>query len=266
MADLRVLCLEVTKKCNLKPCRYCCAYAITEEGEESTLDEEKALLDNVASFAKPLVLFTGGEPLMREDFFELARYASQIGLPTGLGTNGTLITRREAKKLKEARIYRVAIDLDGASKESHNSLRSEFELALRGIEFCKNEGLSLQINSVITNLNKNQMPDLLEFAQELGADAWHVFFLVPVKSFEEDYMLSPQEYEEVLIWLSQKKKEAKIEIAATCAPQYLRFFGEVIRGEWRVARGCSAGISFVFVSHLGNVYPCDHLPISALEI
>ena len=267
MANLRVLCLEVTKRCNMSPpCRYCSAYSIKEEGEELTIDEEKRLLDLVSSFAKPLVLFTGGEPLMRDNLSELAAYARQKGLPTGLGTNGTLITEKEARKLKEAGMYRVAIDLDGTNEGTHNSLRGEFKEALRGCELCKDAGLSLQINSVITKVNKNEMPDILQLAQTLGADAWHVFFLVPVKGFEEDYMLSPEEYEESLKWLAQKRRESKIEIAATCAPQYLRFFGEVTRGEWKVARGCSAGISFVFVSHLGNVYPCDHLPVKAGNI
>ncbi len=267
MAALRVLCLEVTKKCNMvPPCRYCSAYAIEEEGGELTLDEEKALLDNVSSFARPIVLFTGGEPLLRDDIFELAEYAGKRGLPVGLPTNGILLTKRVAELMKKTGIYTACVDLDGASAEVHNSLRGEFDLAVRAIKLCKEEGLRLQVNSVITKSNKDSMPSLLEFVQELGVDAWHVFFLVPTKGFPEDYMLSPEEYEEALVWLSQRRREAKMEIAATCAPQYLRFFGEVVRGEWRVARGCSAGISFVFVSHLGNVYPCDHLPISAGNI
>jgi radical SAM protein with 4Fe4S-binding SPASM domain len=267
MPDLRVLCLEVTKKCNMSPpCRYCSAYSIKEEGEKLSLDEEKALLDHVSSFAKPIVLFTGGEPLMREDIFELAEYAHQKGMPVGLPTNGILLTKREAELMKEVGIYRACIDLDGASPEIHNSLRGEFELALKGIQICKQEGLSLQVNSVITRLNKDEMPALLELLQKLRVDAWHVFFLVPTKGFEEDYMLSPEEYEEALKWLSQNRKGAGMEVAATCAPQYLRFFGEVSRGEWKVARGCSAGIGFVFISHLGNVYPCDHLPLSAGNI
>jgi len=248
------------------PCRYCSAYSIKEEGEELTLDEEKALLDHVSSFAKPIVLFTGGEPLMREDIFELAEYCRQKGLPVGLPTNGILLTKREAQLMKKAGVYTACLDLDGASEGVHNSLRGEFDAAVRGIQLCKEEGLRLQVNSVITKLNKDEMPALLEFVQELGVDAWHVFFLVPTKGYPGDYMLSPEEYEEALVWLSQKRRETKMEIAATCAPQYLRFFGEVIRGEWRVARGCSAGLGFVFVSHLGNVYPCDHLPISAGNI
>jgi radical SAM protein with 4Fe4S-binding SPASM domain len=265
--DLRVLCLEVTKVCNMSPpCRYCSAYSIREEGEELSLDEEKSLLDHISSFVKPLVLFTGGEPLMREDIFDLAEYAHQKGMPVGLPTNGILLTKREASLMKKTGVYRACIDLDGASEEVHNSLRGEFNSAVKGIQICKEEGLSLQVNSVITRLNKDEMPALLEFLQKLRVDAWHVFFLVPTKSFEEDYMLSPEEYEDALRWLSQKRKETRMEIAATCAPQYMRFFGEVTRGEWKVARGCSAGIGFVFVSHLGNVYPCDHLPISAGNI
>jgi radical SAM protein with 4Fe4S-binding SPASM domain len=262
MSNLRVLCLETTRECNLQ-CKYCSAYSIKEEGKELTLGEEFSLIDEISSFAKPLVLFTGGEPLMREGIFELAEYCWQKGLPVGLGTNGTLITGDKARKLKEAHVYRVAIDLDGASAEIHNSLRGEFDNALQGIKYCQEEGLSVQVNSVITDINKDEMPALLEFIQELGVDAWHVFFLVPTKSFPEGYMLSPEQYEAALEWLSGKRREVNMEIAATCAPQYLRFFGEVTRGEWKVARGCSAGISFVFVSHRGNVYPCDHLPISA---
>jgi radical SAM protein with 4Fe4S-binding SPASM domain len=244
-------------------CRYCSAYSIKEEGEELTLKEEKTLLDQISSFAKPLVLFTGGEPLLRKDIFELAQYCGQKGLPLGFPTNGILLSKREAELMKEVGVYRACVDLDGASQEVHNSLRGKFNSAIKAIEICQQEGLSCQINSVITRVNKDEMPALLDLVQHLGVDAWHVFFLVPTKSFPEDYMLSPEEYDEALRWLAQKRKEATIEIAATCAPQYLKYFGDVMRGDWKVARGCSAGIGFVFISHLGNVYPCDHLPISA---
>jgi radical SAM protein with 4Fe4S-binding SPASM domain len=203
---------------------------------------------------------------MRDDIYELIAYAGQKGLLTGLATNGTLVTEDTARKLKEAGIYRVAIDLDGANERVHNSLRGEFEQALKGCEICQDAGLSLQVNSMITKINKGEMPNILDLAEKLGVDAWHVFFLVPVKHFDEEYMLSPEEYEESLKWLAQVRDKAKIEIAATCAPQYLRFFGEVTRGKWRVARGCSAGITFVYISHKGNIYPCDHLPILAGNI
>ena len=266
-----VILLELTQECNLN-CRYCSAYSMRGmgEGKDLTLEEGKEFLDHISSLYKgsrpPLLLFTGGEPLMRDDVYELIRYAGQKGLLTGLATNGTLITEEAARKLKEARLFRVAIDLDAASEEIHNSLRGEFKEAIGGIEHCKDAGLSLQINSMITSINKSEMPDILRLAERLDVDAWHVFFLVPVKHFDEEYMLSPEEYEEALKWLAGIKDKAKMEIAATCAPQYLRFFGEVTRGKWKVARGCSAGTSFVYVSHQGNVYPCDHLPILAGNI
>jgi radical SAM protein with 4Fe4S-binding SPASM domain len=266
-----VILLEVTQKCNLN-CKYCSAYSMRgmEFGQDLTLEEEKLLIDSISSWYKgsrpPLLLLTGGEPLMRDDIYELIEYAGRKGLLTGLATNGTLLTEKAAGRLKEAGIYRVAIDLDGASEEVHNSLRGEFKEAIRGIEHCKAHGLSLQVNSMITNVNKNEMANILQLAETLGVDAWHVFFLVPVKQFNEDYMLSPEEYEKSLRWLASVRDEAKIEVAATCAPQYLRFFGEVTRGKWRVARGCSAGISFVYLSHKGNVYPCDHLPVLAGNI
>jgi len=271
MKKPNVILMEVTQECNLN-CRYCSAYSMRgmENGKDLTLEEEKKFLDRVSSWYEgsrpPLLLFTGGEPLMRDDIYELIDYAGRKGLITGLATNGTLITEKEAEKLKEAKLYRVAIDLDGATEGIHNSLRDEFKETLRGCELCKDAGLSLQINSMITNLNKSEMPNILRLTETLGSDAWHVFFLVPVKHFDEEYMLSPDEYEEVLKWLVSIRDRTEIEIAATCAPQYLRFFGEVTRGRWRVARGCSAGIGFVYVSHKGNVYPCDHLPILAGNI
>jgi radical SAM protein with 4Fe4S-binding SPASM domain len=241
-----------------------------EKGKDLTLDEEKEFLSHISSLYRdsrpPLLLFTGGEPLLRDDIYELVKDAGQKGLLTGLATNGTLITEEAARRLKDAGVYRIAIDLDGAEEKVHNSLRAGFQEAVTGIKRCKDAGLSLQINSMITNINKSEMPNILDLAEKLGVDAWHVFFLVPVKQFGGDYMLSSEEYEEALKWLSGVKDKAKIEVAATCAPQYLRFFGEVTRGKWRVARGCSAGVSFVYVSHQGNVYPCDHLPVLAGSI
>jgi radical SAM protein with 4Fe4S-binding SPASM domain len=266
-----VVLVEVIEKCNLS-CKYCSAYSMRglEQGEDLTLEEEKQFIDHIAFLYQggrpPLMLFTGGEPLLREDIYDLIAYAGSKGLITGLATNGTLLTMERARLLKQAGLYRLAIDLDAADEQIHNTLRGKFQEALNGGKIAKQVGLSMQVNTMVTSFNDKELPNVLKLAEELGADAWHVFFLVPVKHFNEEYMLSPQKYEESLKWLASIKDQAKLEVAATCAPQYIRFFGDVTRGRWKVARGCSAGIGFVYVSHKGNVYPCDHLPVLAGNI
>jgi radical SAM protein with 4Fe4S-binding SPASM domain len=178
--------------------------------------------------ANPILVLSGGEPLFRLDIFELARYATSKGLRVALATNGTLVSRRVARQIVDAGIKRVAISFDGADAATHDSFRGvpgAFKAAISGFRNLKEFGMSLQINTTIARHNAHQLPEVLELAKSLGADALHTFLLVPVGcgvDIAAEQMLAPEEYEKILNWLYDRLLEREIELKATCAPHYFR--------------------------------------------
>ena len=160
---LRMIAWEVTRSCNLN-CVHCRAAA--ERGPypgELSREEALALIDEIAAFSRPVVILTGGEPLLREDIYELASYGTQKGLRMVMAPNGTLLDAEKAARLKASGIQRVSISLDGATAESHDRFRQvegAFSGALRGIEFLKQAGLEFQINTTVSRKNSQELPKL----------------------------------------------------------------------------------------------------------
>ncbi|MBU1487471.1 radical SAM protein [bacterium] len=274
---LRLIFYEVTKTCNLA-CKHCRAEAVegNEPGRLNTR-EVRRFIDSLTDFAKaPILIFSGGEPLCREDIFGLLAFAKKKGLRTALASNGTLIREKMAKRIKEAGVHRVSISLDGASALTHDSFRQvkgSFELALQGCKNLKKEGLSLQINTTLTRYNLRELPDILNLAKDLKVDAFHLFMLVPVGcglEIANSAMVSPKEYEKALNWLYSYSKEAPFHLKATCAPQYYRLLKNdpqgKVSGMEALTKGCLAGSSVCFVSSTGEVFPCGYLPLKAGSI
>jgi AdoMet-dependent heme synthase len=179
----RLIFWEVTKGCNLR-CIHCRATA-TELSSPTDLSTKKALdiIDQIAAAANPILVLSGGEPLYRSDIFQLARYASDKGLRVALATNGTLVTKEIARMIVDSGVKRVSISLDGADATTHDAFRGipgSFEAALYGFRNLKDVGMSVQINTTIARHNAQQLPQVLELAKSVGADALHTFLLVPV--------------------------------------------------------------------------------------
>ncbi|MFP3866559.1 MAG: heme b synthase [Desulfobacteraceae bacterium] len=279
---LRLLAWEITRRCNLA-CAHCRAAA--GQGPyagELTTEEGRALLDDLAGMGQVVVILTGGEPLLREDLLELAAYGTSLGLRMVAATNGTLLTPKIATDLKGAGIQRVSISIDGAEAASHDRLRQvsgAFEGALRGIAACREAGLPFQINTTITQANRQELPAIYELALRLEAAAHHVFVLVPTGRGQEikDLLLSPEEYEATLHWLLARQREGRLHLKPTCAPQYYRLWrqeaaarGEKIsvtsHGMEAMTRGCLGGQGFAFVSYRGEVQPCGYLDLLAGDI
>ena len=159
-----------------------------------------SLLDQIAEVGKPIVILTGGEPLLREDIFEIADYGTTIGLRMVMAPNGTLITKEIAEKMASAGIARISISLDGATAESHDRFRGvegAFEGGLRGIQYAKDAGIEFQINTTITKTNLHEIPAILDLAVKLGAVAHHIFLLVPTGrgKYIVDQEITAKEYE-----------------------------------------------------------------------
>lgn len=276
----RLIFWELTKRCNLN-CAHCRAEAedIDYSGELET-DGIKKIIDDITSKYSPILILTGGEPLYRNDIYDIASYAVSKKLRVALATNGTLITEESAKKIKAAGIARASISIDGKNAASHDGFRGihgAFEKALNGARLLKKNGVEFQFNMTVTKRNVAEIEDILSLAISEGAAALHLFMLVPVGcgvEIAETDMISAEKYEEVLNWFYDKSREVSIEFKATCAPHYYRIMRQRAKAEGRtlsfesdgmaaMTRGCLAGTGVCFISHRGEVQPCGYLPLSA---
>ncbi len=225
----RLIFWETTAGCNLR-CIHCRRITVAQEllPQDLTTQEAFDMIDQVAAFARPIFILSGGEPLFRPDIFEIARHASDAGLLVALATNGTLIDRDVARRIREAGIRRVSISLDGPDPESHDLFRGPgaFERALAGMAHLRAEGIPYQINTTVATHNVDRMPETLELVKQVGARALHLFLLVPVGCGMEiapEHQITGQAYERVLNWLYDAEREnPDIEMKATCAPHYFR--------------------------------------------
>jgi heme b synthase len=235
-------------------------------------------MDGIASFSKPVIILTGGEPLLRADIFDLARYGSEKGFRMVMATNGTLITEKIVKEMKASGIQRISVSLDGPTAETHDAFRKvqgAFEGSLRGIEMAKKGRLEFQINTTVTQVNLPLIPEILHLARSLGAAAHHIFLLVPTGRGKglKDQEISALDYEKILHWFYEQRDHVPLHLKATCAPHYYRILRQRAKNEGKrvtqkefgldaMTRGCLGGISFCFVSHVGQVQPCGYLELN----
>ena len=279
---LRLVAWETTRRCNLS-CMHCRAGAMDEDYPgELTTREGEAFLDDLATMGKPVVIMTGGEPLLRDDIFHLARYGDDLGLRMVMAVNGTLLTPEIAVKLVDSGIQRLSISLDGSTAKSHDEFRGQenaFDGALKGMEAARQAGLEFQINTTVTRTNLPDMEKIHRLAVDLGAVAHHIFLLVPTGRGRAltGEIITAEEYEDVLNWFADKKYQAELELKATCAPHFYRVIRQKAkaRGEKltydthgldAVTKGCLGGKGFAFVSHVGRVQACGYLELSAGDI
>jgi len=277
-APLRMIAWELTRGCNLA-CVHC--RASSERGPyvgELSTRECFRVMDEIATIAKPVIILTGGEPLLRADIFDLARYGTGKGFRTVMATNGTLITEDLVKQMKASGIQRISVSLDGPDPETHDAFRKvkgSFEGSLKGIEIAKKHGLEFQINTTITKMNLHLIEDILRLAVDLGAAALHIFLLVPTGRGKElqDQEISPLDYEKTLGWFYDQRDKVSLQLKATCAPHYYRILRQRAKKEGKkitpkehgldaMTRGCLGGISFCFISHIGQVQPCGYLELN----
>ncbi|MBN1383000.1 MAG: heme b synthase [Deltaproteobacteria bacterium] len=285
-ATLRMVAWEVTRSCNLS-CLHC--RASSQHGPYAgELDTAQCfrLLDQIAEFADPVIILTGGEPMLRGDIYDIAAYGTKKGLRMVLATNGTMVAEEIARKMMASGIQRVSVSIDGKDAKSHDAFRGvpgAFDGSFNGIDAMKKAGLEFQINTTVTRLNLEQLPDILEMAVVSGAAAHHIFLLVPTGRGREmaEQAISAQDYEDTLNWFYDVSMDCPIQLKATCAPHFMRIFHQ--RGGARAAkaaahphgeggplhamtRGCLGGSSFCFISHTGQVQPCGYLEIDCGQI
>ena len=285
VAPPRVVAWEVTRSCNLA-CAHCRASAVhgPYEGELSTA-EALTLVDQIASFASPILILTGGEPLMRADVFDIAEHAVAAGLRTVMSPNGTLVTREVAARMKACGIARISVSIDFPTAGEHDRFRGvpgAYDGAVRGVRNAIAAGVEVQINSTITRLNVHHLAALLQLADDLGAVSFHPFMLVPTgrgKELEEQE-LPPEEYERALEWMYDAQQESKLFMKPTDVPHYWRVMRQRAKAQGRalavhphshggmntLSRGCLAGVGFCFISHVGGVQPCGYFDKQAGDV
>ncbi len=270
----------ITNKCNLS-CKHCYSDAADIElPDELSTSEAFQLIDDLARWKVGLLVLDGGEPLCRDDVFDIVAAASGKGIVTGLGSNGTLIDKATARQMVKAGVQSVAISIDGADPETHDAFRGQsgaFHQAMEGISACKAAGLPFQLGMVIRKQTVSQVPEMLRLAVESGAMAAEFFDLVLAGRAKRecvDEALEPDQRREVMEWLAEAQVDCPILIRVPACPMYPLILQEkdirpkhipmnLLRRIPYYGRGCAAGMPFGYITVLanGDVNPCMLLQV-----
>ncbi len=280
--DLRLVAWEVTRSCNLN-CIHCRAAA--EKGPykgELKTDKILSVMDEINKISKPIIILTGGEPLLREDIFEIAKYGNDLGFRMVMAPNGTLVNKENLKKMKDSGIQRISLSIDGSTAETHDNfrkVRGAFDSVMKAIELCKEFDMPFQINTTITKINIDEIPKILDLSVEKGAVALHIFLLVPTGRGKElaDQEIPPEEYERILNWFYDQHRNVPLQLKATCAPHFYRILRQRAKQEGikvdfqtfgldAVTKGCLGGKGFCFISFDGIVQPCGYLELNCGDV
>jgi radical SAM protein with 4Fe4S-binding SPASM domain len=259
-----VLSWNVTRKCNLK-CSHCYINAAPREHtDELTAEEGKRLIDQICEVSHPLLILSGGEPLLRKDIYELIEYGTQKGLRMGLGSNGTLIDDSVARKLKQSGIKTVSISIDSHIPEHHDDFRGvkgSWEKAISAIEALRANDVLVQVNTTLTQQNYDEIDDVMSLAEKLGVENFHLFFLVPTGRGKKIADITPAMYEEMIKNTFAKTARHKLNVKPSCAPQFMRIAKDMNLDMRQWVRGCMAGLYYCRVYPNGEITPCPYLPI-----
>ena len=289
---------EVTQSCDLA-CKHCRAAAQPiPHPDQLTNTEAKALIDQIAAMHVPIFVFTGGDPLKRVDVFELIRYAADKGVHVALTPSATpLLTREAVFKLKAAGLVRLGISLDGSTPEIHDAFRGlpgAWARTIQAIEWANEAGIPIQVHTTISRHNARDLDSLCALFEKLAIVMWNVFFLVPVGRGQLNDLLSGEEFEQVFAKIYELSQRVNFQIKTTEAMHYRRYLLQHNLEERRIAHGhgnghphataagyepgaptadagtrnrswatrrVNDGKGFLFISHVGNVYPSGFLPI-----
>ena len=278
---------EVTRACAFA-CVHCRADAIPHrDPKELSTEEGYALIDRLSEFGGPILIFTGGDPMMRRDLLDLISYATQCGLRCSLTPTATALpTAERLRKAQQAGIRRIALSLDAPTKEVHDEFRNvdgSWQRTMDILHRAKQVGLSVQVNTTVSKFNVDLLPDMVPFIEQVGAVQWSVFFMVPTGRAQAKHMISAEAHEQTFHWLYDLSGNAPFDIKATAAPMYRRVAIERKKGEvgsdeevtfqgagfqyadglHRPRKGVNDGNGFLFISHIGEIQPSGFLPVTA---
>ncbi|KLK87250.1 radical SAM protein [Methanoculleus sediminis] len=289
-SDIRrpVVFWNVTNRCNLL-CSHCYIRAGPgrEREDELTTEEGLRLIDDLAEMRIPLLLFSGGEPLIRGDFWDLAEHAKEHGLATALSTNGTLLTPAAARRLHDVGVEYAGISLDGATARTHDGMRNvpgSFDKAVSALENCKAAGLKCGVRVTATRENRTEIPALIDLSLDVGAERFCVYWLVPSGRGGEGYgslQLRSREIAGLLDLLIERAHDVDpevMEFLTVDAPQDAVYLLRRLQEEdppryenmctllARSGVGCSAGDRIANIDPSGTVYPCQFAQMDELKL
>ena len=281
---------EITRACALA-CLHCRAQAQPKpDPNQLTTAEAMSVVDQIRDMGDPILVITGGDPLMRRDVYDILTYAAGHGLRTSLTPSATaLVTPKNLARVRESGVVRVAISLDGPAADTHDRFRGfsgSFQRTLEIMRDVREAGLTLQINTTVSRYNLAALEEMPEIVAAAAAVQWSVFFLVPTGRGKAEDMISAEEHERVFHWLYDLSREAPFDVKSTAAPPYRRVAIQRSRGEdpvgggtseqpiagagyrfqdglHRPALGVNDGKGFAFISHTGDVCPSGFLPLAA---
>ena len=281
---------EVTRACAYA-CVHCRADAQhRRDPRELSTQEAFALIDRLADFGNnPILIFTGGDPMMRRDLNELIAYATQKGLRCSLTPTATALPNKERLgQVREAGIRRIALSLDAPRPEVHDDFRKvegSWQRTMDILHHAREVGLSVQVNTTVAKHNVDILPEMVPFIQEVGAVQWSVFFLVPAGRAMLEHVISAEQHEKIFNWLYDLSQNAPFDIKSTAAPMYRRVAIERRKAEAgngpvtfqgagfqyadglnRPTKGVNDGNGFLFISHIGEIQPSGFLPITAGDV
>jgi AdoMet-dependent heme synthase len=271
--------LNLTRRCNLN-CAHCYLDAGTRETDNSgelNTGEVKALLDDIAGLSdETMVVFTGGEPLLRGDLTELVAHASGLGLMAVLGTNGMMLNDRRVIALKEAGAQGAGISIDSLDPAAHDAFRGltgSWAQAMAGIDACRRNDLPFQIHFSVTDDNAHELDDMIACAKDVGAFVLNIFFLVCTGRGEKVTNISAETYDRVLRRITEAARdEQDLMIRAKCAPHFKRMAWE-LDATWPItsahgyeAGGCLAGTRYCRITPTGGVTACPYMEVEVGSI
>lgn len=279
--ELKWMAWELTSQCNMS-CVHCRSSSeINSSAGKFSLEASEKLLNDIAEFASPVIVLSGGEPLLRDDLFVIAKMGTDKGFRMAMATNGLLVTDDICRNITESGIRIVSMSLDGATKDVHDNFRGQhgaFDAAVKAAELFNKHGIKIIINSSFTKRNQKYIGDTFRLAKNIGAYAWYMFLIVPTGRGEEimQELVSKEDYEEILRWHYELERgEENILVRPTCAPQYYRVWHDISKKEGKSTerrslsfstgggKGCIAAQSILFVNSDGDVLPCSYFPVSA---
>jgi len=263
----KIVAFELTQRCPLN-CRHCRASASADTADYLTTDQCKKILAALSNFNKCIVILPGGEPMVRDDIYELIQYGACLGLRIVMATCGFDLDENALVRLKSASLLSLSFSLDGADAQTHDSFRQKpgaFDNCLAAIEKSRNANLRFQINTTITKHNIDHLPAIASLAEKLGAACFNPFILVPVGRADHirDLLIPPDDYEKLLNHLADLKQKSKIDVRVTCGPQFARICRQKSLPNAEKVTGCLAATDFAFISAKGDVQTCGFLNISA---
>lgn len=265
---------ELTRACDLA-CRHCraCALAHRDQRELET-GEIFRTLGEIAAEAKPHVIFTGGDPLKRSDFFDIVEHAIGLGLPCSVSPSVTpLLTEAVIARLAAMRVGAMSLSLDGSTASRHDAVRGVVGTYTRTLTLARavaETPISLQINTLVTRATVADLPDIHRVVQQTGAERWSLFFLIATGRGAALQPISSSRAETALNWAMDRAAQRQPIVTTTEAPHYRRIalmrrkashthtHSGPVRGS-----GVRDGNGVMFISHIGEIQPSGFLPLAA---